>query len=216
MKHKLPKLGYAYNALEPFIDEKTMKIHHTKHHQAYIDKLNTALSAYPKLKEKQIERLIITLNRVPKKIRTAVKNNAGGHLNHSFFWLLLKKNTKPKARILKEINKTFGNFDNFKQKFTQSSLTLFGSGWTWLILSPNNKLKITTTPNQDNPLTNSEIPILALDLWEHAYYLKYKNKRTDYIDAFFNVINWNQVNKNYQDAQPLIWMHRKTDKIIHQ
>jgi len=200
MKHKLPKLGYAYNALEPFIDEKTMKIHHTKHHQAYIDKLNTALSAYPKLKEKQIERLIITLNRVPKKIRTAVKNNAGGHLNHSFFWLLLKKNTKPKARILKEINKTFGNFDNFKQKFTQSSLTLFGSGWTWLILSPNNKLKITTTPNQDNPLTNSEIPILALDLWEHAYYLKYKNKRTDYIDAFFNVINWNQVNKNYQDA----------------
>ncbi len=193
------KLPYKYNSLEPYIDAKTMKIHYTKHHQSYIKKFNTALKNYKNLQKKSPEELIKNLSKIPKKIRMSIRNNGGGHVNHSFFWTLLKKNIKPKNEILKEINKEFGNFEKFKKEFTNKSLTLFGSGWTWLVMS-NKKLEITTTSGHDNPLSKGKIPILVLDLWEHAYYLKYQNKKADYIKAFFHIINWNKVNENFVDA----------------
>ena len=199
MEHKLPELEYEYNALEPFIDETTMRIHYGKHHQAYIDKLNKALEKYPKLKERTVERLIFSLNRVPKDIRTAVRNNSGGHLNHSFFWKLLKKNIRLRGEIKQAIEKKFGSFENFKKQFSSAALGLFGSGWAWLVLD-NDKLEIMTTSNQDNPLTKGKVPILAIDLWEHAYYLKYQNRRAEYIEAFFHVINWNKINENFKSA----------------
>jgi Fe-Mn family superoxide dismutase len=204
MAYKLPELGYAYDALEPFIDARTMKIHHTKHHQAYIDKLNNAIRYHKRSQNKTPERLLISLKRVPKEIRDAVRNNAGGHVNHSFFWPLLRKNIKPKAEILKAIKKEFGNFETFKGKFSESALKLFGSGWTWFVLSDNG-LEILNTQNQDNPLSEGKIPILGLDIWEHAYYIKYQNKRADYIEAFFHIINWEQVNKNYNQAMKKIY-----------
>jgi len=199
MIHKLPGLGYEYNALEPFIDAKTMKIHHTKHHQGYVDKLTKAIKYHKRSQNKTAERLLIGLKRVPKEIRESVRNNAGGHVNHSFFWHLLKKDIKINREIEKAIKKQFGNFESFKDKFTESAIKLFGSGWTWLVLNED-KLEILNTQNQDNPLTDGKIPILGLDIWEHAYYLKYQNKRADYIEAFFNIINWNQVNNNYLEA----------------
>jgi len=196
MEYKLPPIGYKYNALEPFIDAETMKIHYTKHHQAYVDKLNKALQGYEKLQDKPIERILINLGRVPIKIRNAVKNNGGGHYNHSLFWPLLKKNVKIKEYLLNAIKKNFLSFENFKKEFTEKSLDFFGSGWVWLVLD-DTKLKIVSTSNQDNPISEGKIPILALDLWEHAYYLKYQNRRAEYIENFFKVINWEQVNKNY-------------------
>ena len=197
----LPKLSYSYGALEPFIDAKTMEIHHTKHHQTYIDKLNKALEKYPKLQKNSAEDLIKNLDVIPEDIRTAVKNHGGGHVNHSFFWQILKKGVEPKGEILKAINKKFKGIDTFKEQFKDSATTLFGSGWTWLVVNSKGELEIMKTPNQDSPVTNNMIPILGIDVWEHAYYLKYQNRRPEYVDAFFHVINWEKVNENFLKAR---------------
>lgn len=199
MTYTLPKLSYAYDSLEPFIDAKTMEIHYTKHHQIYIDKLNEALSKHPEIADKPIEDLLKNISNVPEDIRTAIKNHGGGHVNHSFFWNLLKKEQKAKGKILAEIEKEFGSFEKFKEQFAASATGRFGSGWAWLVLNKG-KLEIYSTGNQDSPLMEGKIPLLGLDVWEHAYYLKYQNKRAEYISAFFNIINWTQVEKNYQNA----------------
>ena len=197
MKHELPKLPYSYDSLEPFIDAKTMEIHHTKHHQTYIDKLNDALSKYPELQDKKVEELLANnLKIVPEEIKTQVKNHGGGHFNHTFFWQILKKDVKAEGKVIEAINKTFGSFDKFKEQFTKEALAVFGSGWTWLVLN-NGKLEICSTGRQDSPIMEGKIPILGIDVWEHAYYLKYQNKRADYIAAFWNVINWNKVDEIY-------------------
>ena len=198
--YTLPELGYNYDALEPFIDARTMEIHHKKHHQTYIDKLNKALEKYPKLQNRPVEELIRNLSMIPEDIRTAVQNHGGGHANHSFFWKILKKNVEPSGEILKAINKKFKGIDNFKKLFKDAATTLFGSGWVWLVFN-GKELEIIKTPNQDNPITNRKIPLLGLDVWEHAYYLKYQNRRPEYVDAFFNVINWKQVNDNFLKAK---------------
>ena len=200
MTHKLPDLDYGYDSLEPFIDAKTMEIHHTKHHQTYVDKLNTALEDYEELKTKTHEELIKELNSIPDEIKDAVRNNGGGHLNHCFFWILLKKDVNISGEISDAINENFGSFDLFKEKFKEAATTQFGSGWAWLVVNPQNenKLEIVKTANQDNPMTENKIPILGIDVWEHAYYLKYQNKRPDYVNAFFNVINWEKVNENFK------------------
>jgi Fe-Mn family superoxide dismutase len=200
MIHKLPALPYAYNALEPYIDEQTMQIHHTKHHQTYVDKLNAALEGYDDLQKKSAEELIKDLNSIPEKIRTAVRNHGGGHANHSFFWPLLWKEVDFGGEVGDAINAKFGEYDTFKEKFSNTAALLFGSGWAWLVLN-NAELEITTTPNQDSPLSQGQIPILGLDVWEHAYYLKYQNRRPEYITAFFNVINWEKVNENFKAAK---------------
>ncbi|MEK6932983.1 MAG: superoxide dismutase [Nanoarchaeota archaeon] len=194
--HNLPKLEYAYNALEPYIDEQTMKIHHTKHHQTYVDKLNVAIKGNSYLEKKSAEALIRDLNEIPDSIKNAVRNHGGGHLNHSFFWQLLKTNIPVSVELSKVIKENFGTFETFKEEFTKAALGLFGSGWCWLVINEN-KLEIMTTQNQDNPLSQGKVPILGLDLWEHGYYLKYQNKRNEYIEAFFNVINWDKVEENY-------------------
>jgi Fe-Mn family superoxide dismutase len=199
MSHTLPALPYAYNALEPYFDEQTMQIHHTKHHQTYVDKLNAALEGHANLQNKSAEELISDLNAVPEKIRTAVRNHGGGHANHSFFWPLLWKEVDFSGDVAKAINKKFGDYDTFKEEFSNSAALLFGSGWTWLVVN-NGELEITTTPNQDSPLSQGHIPILGLDVWEHAYYLKYQNRRPEYIAAFFNVINWQKVDENFKKA----------------
>jgi len=200
MAHELPELGYEYNALEPHIDEETMKIHHTKHHQAYVDKLNAALEGDEYLQEKTVKQLVSNLDKVKEEIRNAVKNHGGGHFNHSFFWPILKKDVELKGEIAEAINSKFGSFDKFKEEFTKAAMTRFGSGWAWLVLN-NGELEVTSTGNQDSPLTEGKVPILGLDVWEHSYYLKYKNKRPDYIEAFFNVINWDKVNENLANAK---------------
>ncbi len=196
MAHELPKLPYAFDALEPFIDAKTMEIHYSKHHQAYVNNLNAALDKHPELHSKSVEELVKNLNSVPEDIRMAVRNNAGGHLNHTFFWNLMKKGTSPHGNVFHSINSTFGSFDSFKEKFSQAAMGRFGSGWAWLVLS-NHKLEIMSTPNQDSPLSEGKVPVLGIDVWEHAYYLKYQNKRADYVSAFFNVINWDQVENHF-------------------
>jgi Fe-Mn family superoxide dismutase len=197
----LPSLPYAYSALEPYIDEQTMRIHHDKHHQAYADKLNAALEKFPQLQKRKAEDLIADLNSVPAAIRAAVRNHGGGYVNHSFFWKILRKEVPIKAEILKAINKGFGSFDKFRQQFKDASLSLFGSGWVWLAINPANKeLEILKTSNQDSPLSEGKIPVLAIDLWEHSYYLKYQNKRADYVDAFFNVIDWEKANEFFVKA----------------
>mgnify|MGYP001578723390 CR=1 FL=1 len=197
MIHTLPSLPYEYNALEPYFDETTMKIHHTKHHQTYVDKLNAALEAHADLKEKSPEELIKNLNSIPESIRTAVRNHGGGHLNHSFWWPMLKKDAQFKGEIAEAINKTFGSAEKFKEDLKNAALNRFGSGWAWLVLH-NKKLEIISTANQDNPLSEGKIPILAIDVWEHSYYLKHKSNRATYIDDFFHVINWNKVNELYE------------------
>lgn len=199
MKHALPALPYAYNALEPFFDEQTMKIHHTKHHQTYVDKLNSALEGYENLQKLGAEELLKDLNAIPENIRTAVENHGGGHANHSFFWPLLRKEVDFGGEIADAIKAKFGDYDDFKEKFSSAAALLFGSGWTWLVLN-GGELEIMTTPNQDSPLSQGRIPILGLDVWEHAYYLKYQNRRPDYINAFFNIINWEQVNEHFKKA----------------
>jgi len=193
MKYKLPELGFAYDALEPFIDAKTMEIHHTKHHQAYVNNLNAALEKHPDFKV-ELEDFLADLTLVPEDIRTAVRNNGGGHFNHTFFWQLLKVNNGkgPKGALLDAINDTFGSFDKFKEEFSKAAATRFGSGWAWLIVTKDNKLKVTSTPNQDTPLAEGR-PLLGLDVWEHAYYLNYQNRRADYVSAFFQVVNWDKV-----------------------
>jgi|SRR3989344_102373 len=195
--HKLPKLQYSYDSLEPIIDAKTMEIHHTKHHQAYIDKLNTALEKHPTLIDKDVKELLKNLNSIPEDIRMAVRNHGGGHLNHSLFWQMItpnKENKKFTGEIAKAIEKEFGTFENFKIKFIEAGMARFGSGWVWLI-SDNKRLNIVSTPNQDNPISEGKIPLLGIDLWEHAYYLNYQNKRQDYLNKIFEVINWRFVNE---------------------
>ncbi|MFH1068778.1 MAG: superoxide dismutase [Candidatus Glassbacteria bacterium] len=198
-KATLPELGYSYDALEPFIDAKTMEIHYTKHHQAYIDKLNAALEGHADLQSKNAEDLLRGLNSVPENIRTAVRNHGGGHANHSLFWPTLKKGVEPGGAVLSAINSAFGTFDSFKEKFTAAAAGQFGSGWAWLAVS-GGKLEVLATPNQDNPLSQGKTPILGIDVWEHAYYLKYQNRRPEYIANFFNVINWDKVNANLSKA----------------
>lgn len=201
MAFTLPELEYAYNALEPHIDAKTMEIHHTKHHQAYIDNLNKAIAGTP-AEKLSIEDICKQVSKYP----VAVRNNGGGHYNHSLFWQLLTPNSdkQPIGEVAQAIDKTFGNFDAFKTQFSQAAMGRFGSGWAWLVVDSNKKLLIGSTPNQDNPLMDiSElkgIPILGLDVWEHAYYLNYQNRRGDYVAAFYNVINWKKVNELYLNA----------------
>jgi Fe-Mn family superoxide dismutase len=200
-------LPYAYDALEPYIDAKTMEIHHTKHHQAYIDKLNGALEGNAELAEKPIEELIASLDDVSEKIRTAVRNNGGGHANHSLFWTLMSSDGggEPEGEVASALSDTFGNFADFKKQFAEAGAGRFGSGWVWLV-SKEGKLAIGSTANQDSPLMGEAVaglsgtPLLALDVWEHAYYLKYQNKRPDYIEAFWNVVNWEEVAKRYSEA----------------
>ncbi len=200
MTHTLPDLGYAYDALEPYIDARTMEIHHTKHHQTYVDKLNAALENHPALQEASVQKLVTALDTVPEAIRTAVRNHGGGHANHSFFWPLLKKDVAPGGEVVEAINHRWGGLDQFRSEFTSAATLLFGSGWTWLVWN-GKALEITTTPNQDSPLSRGQHPILGLDVWEHAYYLKYQNRRPAYIEAFFNVINWTQVDANFRAAR---------------
>ena len=200
MKHTLPELSYGYDALEPFIDARTMEIHHTKHHQTYIDKLNAALNGHDALQRLSVEQLVRNLNEVPEAIRTAVRNHGGGHANHSFFWPLLKQGVAPGGPAMEAIVKRFGSQEKFKEDFSNAAALLFGSGWAWLVVD-RGELEIVTTPNQDSPLSQGKIPIIGLDVWEHAYYLKYQNRRPDYIAAFFNVINWDRVNENFAAAK---------------
>ena len=203
MAHTLPKLAYDYKALEPHIDAQTMGIHHTKHHQTYITNLNKALEGKPNLESKTIEALIADLNSVPEDIRTVVKNNGGGHANHSLFWTLMgpKKGGKPTGDLEKAITKEFGSFEAFKEKIENAAKGRFGSGWAWLALDKNGKLEVYSTPNQDSPLMEGKKPIFGIDVWEHAYYLKYQNRRPDYLAAFWNVVDWDAVAKNYQSAK---------------
>ncbi len=198
MKQELPKLSYGYDALEPFIDSQTMQIHHTKHHQTYVDKLNEAIAKHPELETKKVEELLANnLEIVPEDIKMAVRNHGGGHINHSFFWEILSKDKPISEEFKKIIEKEFTSFDKFKEEFSNAALTRFGSGWAWLVLTKDKKLKIYNLPNQDSPLMTGDKPILGLDVWEHSYYIKYQNKRADYIKAFFEIINWEQVEKNY-------------------
>lgn len=199
MKHELPKLHYGYDSLEPYIDAKTMEIHYTKHHQAYIDKLNAALEKHPELAKKKVEDLFSDLNSVPEDIRTAVRNHGGGHINHSLFWQLLKKDVKLHGNIAEAIDEMFGSFEEFKKKFSEVALGVFGSGWAWLVVN-DGELEITSTGRQDSPLMEGKIPILGLDVWEHAYYVKYFWDRKAYVEAFWNVVNWDKVSELYEKA----------------
>jgi len=195
MAHQLPSLPYSFNALEPHIDALTMQIHHGKHHQAYINNLNAALEAHPDLQSKSVEDLIKDLNALPEAIRTAVRNNGGGHANHTLFWTLISPNGggAPTGKAAEAITGAFGTFDTFKEQFAKAATTRFGSGWAWLV-SSSGKLAIESTANQDSPIMEGKTPLLGLDVWEHAYYLKYQNRRPDYIAAFWNVVNWETVN----------------------
>ena len=202
MAYELPELPYAYDALEPHIDKETMNIHHTKHHNTYITNVNAALEGHADLASKSVEELISDLNAVPEDIRTAVRNNGGGHANHSLFWQLLSPNGggTPSGALAEAIDSKFGSFDEFKTKFENAGKTRFGSGWAWLVLS-NGELEVTSSANQDSPLMDGKTPILGVDVWEHAYYLKYQNKRPDYLAAFWNVVNWDEVSKRYESAK---------------
>jgi len=195
MKYELPKLTYAYDALEPFIDAKTMEIHHTKHHNAYVTNLNAALEKHPEFHE-DLETMLANFDVIPEDIRAAVRNNGGGHFNHSLFWTIMKVNngSGPKGKLLDAINTAFGSFEKFKDAFANAAKTRFGSGWAWLIVNHRGQLEVVSTANQDTPLALGR-PILGLDVWEHAYYLNYQNRRPDYVNAFFNVINWEEVTR---------------------
>lgn len=202
MAYELPKLPYDYEALEPHIDKETMNIHHTKHHNTYVTNLNNALKGHEELASKSVEDLIANLDAVPESIRTAVRNNGGGHANHSLFWTLLSPNGggEPTGSVKEAIDRKFGSFDKFKEEFQAAGAGRFGSGWAWLVVD-NGELEITSTPNQDSPLMEGKTPILGLDVWEHAYYLKYQNRRPDYMAAFWNVVNWDEVQKQYDAAK---------------
>jgi Fe-Mn family superoxide dismutase len=198
----LPPLPYPVDALEPHIDAQTMRIHHDKHHAGYILNLNRALADQPELQKKSPEELIRNLSGIPEKIRGAVRNNGGGHINHTFFWQMMKKNggSKPVGELAKAMDKHFQNFAGFQEQFTKAATTLFGSGWAWLTIGPSKELRIETTPNQDTPISANRTPLLGIDLWEHAYYLRYQNSRPDYVAAFYNVINWDFVGERYHKA----------------
>ena len=201
-KHELPNLPYAYDALEPHFDKETMNIHHTKHHNTYITNLNAALEGHAELADKSVEELVANLNEVPEAIRTAVRNNGGGHANHTFFWTILSPNGggQPVGELATAIEAKFGSFDAFKEEFAKAGATRFGSGWAWLVVN-NGELEVTSTPNQNSPLTEGKTPVIGLDVWEHAYYLNYQNRRPDYIGAFWNVVDWNAAEKRYQEAK---------------
>ena len=202
MAFTLPALPYAYDALTPYIDEETMHLHHEKHHNTYITNVNAALETPPELAETPIAELLADLNRVPEDIRTAVRNNGGGHANHSLFWTVLAPNAggEPTGAVKDGIEEAFGSFDAMKEKFTAAAVGRFGSGWAWLVVS-DGKLEITSTPNQDSPISEGKTPILGLDVWEHAYYLNYKNVRPEYIKAFWNLVNWDEVNSRLAAAK---------------
>ena len=195
----LPELPYSYDALEPHFDKQTMEIHHSKHHQAYTNNFNAALEKHPELFEKSAEEILANLNTVPNDIKTAVGNHGGGFLNHAFFWTILGKDVPFEGKIADAITKTFGGFEGFKSAFTDAATKHFGSGWAWLAIN-NGKLEIIATVNQDTPISEGKTPLLCLDVWEHAYYLKYQNRRPDFIKAFFSVINWKKVNEYYANA----------------
>ncbi len=199
---ELPPLPYAYDALEPHIDARTMQIHHDKHHAAYVTNLNAAIAKYPQLKTKNLKTLLGDINTVPENIRTTVRNNGGGHDNHSMFWSIMKPNGggEPTAAIASAIQKTFGSFDNFKQQFNEAGTKRFGSGWVWLVRTKDGKLQVTSTANQDSPFMEGNYPIMGNDVWEHAYYLKYQNRRADYLNAWWNVLNWDEINKRFSQA----------------
>jgi len=200
---ELPPLKYAFNALEPVIDAMTMEIHHDKHHGAYVTNLNKALEGAPELSGKSIEWILRNINQVPEGIRTAVRNNGGGHYNHSLFWDWIAPggSKSPSGALANEIDSTFGSFDNFVEKFSTAAATRFGSGWAWLVVDGNKKLQVLSTANQDSPLMDGQTPVLGLDVWEHAYYLKYQNRRPEYVKNFWSVVNWDFVNSLYQAAR---------------
>ena len=203
MSFELPKLPYEYTALEPHIDARTMEIHYTKHHAGYVNKLNAAIEQHPELGDKSVEELLKDLSSIPEDIRTAVRNNGGGHANHSLFWPVMGPNGggEPSGELADVINSFFGGFDSFKEQFSAAAAGRFGSGWAWLSVDGGGKLAVTSTPNQDSPLSEGLKPILGLDVWEHAYYLNYQNRRPDYISAWWNVVNWEQVAANYGSAK---------------
>ena len=198
--HELPPLPYPYEALEPYIDTDTMHLHHDKHHATYVNTLNTAIEKHPELASKSAEDLLRNLNSVPEDIRTTVRNHGGGHVNHTMFWQIMgpKAGGEPSGALADEIRKAFGSFDEFKTKFNDAGAKQFGSGWAWLVRGNDSKLQIISTPNQDSPLSQGLWPILGNDVWEHAYYLKYKNARADYLKAWWNVVNWKEVEKRFQ------------------
>jgi len=202
MAYTLPPLPYPANTLEPSIDAQTMEIHHGRHHKTYVDNLNKALESHAALQNKPIEQLLREINQAPEGVRTAVRNNGGGHANHTMFWEIMgpKAGGEPTGPLGDEIKKTFGDFAGFKQKVKEAALGRFGSGWAWLV-SANGKLQVISTANQDSPYMDGQVPILGIDVWEHAYYLKYQNKRPDYVDAWWNVVNWNAVAKRFSDAR---------------
>ncbi len=202
MAFKLPDLPYAYDALEPHIDAKTMEIHHTKHHQTYIDKANDALKGHP-MAERAVEEVLQNIDSLNDDIRQGVINNAGGHANHSLFWEVLSPDGggEPKEAVAEAIKKSFDSLDAFKEKFANAATTRFGSGWAWLVVNKNGELEVISTANQDSPLMKGLVPILGLDVWEHAYYLNYQNRRPDYVKAFWNVVNWDKVEENFKNAQ---------------
>ncbi len=203
MAHELPPLPYDFAALEPHIDAQTMQLHHDKHHATYVSNLNAALEKYPELQQKNPEELIRDLNSVPEDIRTAVRNNGGGHVNHTMFWQIMKPNGggEPSGQIADAIRSTFGDFESLKKQFNEAGTKQFGSGWAWLVQGGGGKLQVLSTPNQDNPLMNGQYPIMGNDVWEHAYYLKYQNKRPDYLAAWWNTVNWDAVTQRYQQAR---------------
>ncbi|MFA7484314.1 MAG: superoxide dismutase [Vulcanimicrobiota bacterium] len=202
MAHILPPLNFAYDALEPHIGARTMEVHHSKHHQGYVDKLNAALKDHPKWAEKSLTELLSDIGSLPQAIQTEVRNNAGGHANHTLFFAHLspKGGGQPGGALGAEISNAFGGFESFKQKFAEVAMSRFGSGWAWLVQSGAGELRITSTGNQDSPLLMGHIPLMGLDVWEHAYYLSYENRRADYVAAFWNIVDWEQVLKNYQEA----------------
>ena len=199
---KLPELPYPYDALEPHIDARTMEIHHTKHHGGYVNNLNAAIEKYDYLHKYEAEDLVKNVAALPEDIRAAVQNNGGGHLNHSLFWEVIAPggSNTPTGKLAEAIDATFGSFETFKEKFSKAAATRFGSGWAWLALDAFGKLHVFSTPNQDNPVMQNFIPVLGLDVWEHAYYLKYQNRRPEYIQAFWNVVNFDAAGKKYEEA----------------
>ena len=206
MKFELPKLPYEYSALEPFIDAATMEVHYGKHHQNYVNKLNEALEKHPEMSERPIEDLLAHINEVPEDVRTAVKNNGGGVFNHSMFWTVMGRpgdggGGEPKNELAAEITAAFGDFAKFRENFNKAAAGFFGSGWTWLVADGEGKLAILPLPNQDSPLSQGLAPLMGLDLWEHAYYLKYQNRRAEYIEAWWNVVNWGTVEENFARAR---------------
>ena len=202
MAHTLPDLPYDYDALEPHIDERTMRIHHTKHHQGYTNKLNNALEGHTKLQQKNIDELLSDIDSVPEDVRTAVRNNGGGFANHSLFWTVMSPNGggQPSGALADAINSTFGSFDRFKEEFADAASGRFGSGWAWLVVNDSGDLKLYSRANQDSPYMDGNTPILGIDVWEHAYYLNYQNERGSYIEAWWNVVDWDRVNEYYENA----------------